>query len=143
MSDEGRGGRNLLPSQASQRLRPQGRSGGKTPCSSGAGIPGGKESPCQHRRHGFDPWSNKNPWRRECNPLQYSSPGKSHGQRGLAGYRPWGSQRVPHNLATKQQQCERQQTRKQPEQRQGSVRERGKPRPRKERWGLSWTIAQS
>ena len=30
-------------------------------------------------------------------------PGKSHGQRSLAGYSPWGSQRVGHNLVTKQQ----------------------------------------
>ena len=31
-------------------------------------------------------------------------PGKSHVQRNLAGYSPLGSQRVRHNLATKQQQ---------------------------------------
>ena len=29
---------------------------------------------------------------------------KSHGQKSLAGYSPWGLQRVEHNLATKQQQ---------------------------------------
>ena len=32
-----------------------------------------------------------------------SLPGKSHGQRSLAGYSPWGRKRVGHNLATKQQ----------------------------------------
>ena len=31
-------------------------------------------------------------------------PGKSHGQRSLAGYSPWGHKRVRHDLATKQQQ---------------------------------------
>ena len=37
------------------------------------------------------------------NPLQYSCPGKSHGQRSGAGYRLWGPKRVERNLATKQQ----------------------------------------
>ena len=31
-------------------------------------------------------------------------PGKSHGQRSLAGYSPWGCKRVSHFLVTKQQQ---------------------------------------
>ena len=31
-------------------------------------------------------------------------PGKYHGQRGLAGYSPWGRYRVGHDLVTKQQQ---------------------------------------
>jgi len=31
-------------------------------------------------------------------------PGKSHGQRILVGYSPWGRKRVGHDLATKQQQ---------------------------------------
>ena len=30
-------------------------------------------------------------------------PGKSHGQRSLVGYGPWGHKRVGHNLVTKQQ----------------------------------------
>jgi len=30
-------------------------------------------------------------------------PGKSHGQRTLVGYNPWGHKRVGHDLATKQQ----------------------------------------
>ena len=29
-------------------------------------------------------------------------PGKSHGQRGLAGYNPWGCKRAGHALAIKQ-----------------------------------------
>ena len=32
----------------------------------------GKESICQCRRCGFDPWIRKIPWRRKCNPLQCS-----------------------------------------------------------------------
>ena len=42
----------------------------------------GKESACQyksHKRCGFDPW--------QCTPVFL--PGKSHGQRSLAGYSPW------------------------------------------------------
>jgi len=31
---------------------------------------------------------------------------KSHGQKSLAGYSPWGRKRVRHNLATKQKQLE-------------------------------------
>ena len=31
-------------------------------------------------------------------------PGKSHGERALAGYNPWGHERAGHDLATKQQQ---------------------------------------
>ena len=31
-------------------------------------------------------------------------PGKSHGQRSLAGYSPWDFVRVGHDLVTKQQQ---------------------------------------
>ena len=38
---------------------------------------------------------------RHGNPLQYSCLESSHGQRSLAGYRPWG-RRVRHNWATKQ-----------------------------------------
>ena len=31
-----------------------------------------KRSHWQCRRHGFNPWVRKIPWRRKCNPLQYS-----------------------------------------------------------------------
>ena len=34
-------------------------------------------------------------------------PGKSHGQRSLAGYSPWGHKRVGHDLVTKEQQLVR------------------------------------
>ena len=48
----------------------------------------GKESTC--RRPRFDPWVRKIPWRREWQPTPVFLPGKSHGQRSLASYRPWG-----------------------------------------------------
>ena len=50
----------------------------------------GKESFCQCRRHGFNPWVGKISWRKEWQPTPVLLPGKSHGQRSLVGYRPWG-----------------------------------------------------
>ena len=50
----------------------------------------GKESACQHRRHGFYLWVGKSPWRRKWQPILVFLPGDSHGQRNLVGYRPWG-----------------------------------------------------
>ena len=70
------------------------------------GLPwwlGGKESACQCRICGFSPWVEKLPWRRKWQPVLVFLPGKSHGQRSLAGYSPWGH-RVGHDLATKWQQ---------------------------------------
>ena len=42
------------------------------------------------RRYGFKPWAGKIPWRRAWQPTAVSLPGKSHGQRSLAGYSPRG-----------------------------------------------------
>ena len=53
----------------------------------------GKESNCQCRRckrHEFDPWIGKIPWRRKWQRTSIFLPGKSHGQRSLARYSPWG-----------------------------------------------------
>ena len=53
----------------------------------------GKESTCQYRRYRrcrFDPWIGKIPWKRKCLPTPVYLPGKSHGQRSLAGYSPRG-----------------------------------------------------
>ena len=47
-----------------------------------------KESTCPCRRHGFDPWVEKIPWRREWQPTPVFLPGESHGQRRLEGYSP-------------------------------------------------------
>ena len=44
------------------------------------------------------------PWRRKWQLISVFFPGKSHGQRSLAGYSLWGHKRVGHDLATKQQQ---------------------------------------
>ena len=41
-------------------------------------------------RPGFDPWVGKIPWRRQWHPTPALLPGKSHGQRSLVGYSPWG-----------------------------------------------------
>ena len=41
-------------------------------------------------RLGFDPWVRKIPWRRKWQPTPVFSAGEFHGQRSLAGYRPWG-----------------------------------------------------
>ena len=66
----------------------------------------GKESACQcrrYRRPGFNPSIGKIPWRRKWQPTPAFLPGKSHGQRTLAGYSPWGH-KTRQDLATKQQQ---------------------------------------
>ena len=38
------------------------------------------------RRHRFDPWVGKVPWRRKWQHTPVSLPGKCHGQRSLVGY---------------------------------------------------------
>ena len=50
----------------------------------------GKESDCQCRRHRFDPWVRNMPWRRKWQSTAVFLPGKSHGQKALACYSPWG-----------------------------------------------------
>ena len=48
----------------------------------------------QCRRPRFHPWVRKIPWRRirQCTPV--FSPGKSHGERSLVGYSPWGHKQL-------------------------------------------------
>ena len=72
------------------------------PCNAGnvSLIPGqgtsgsaGKESACNAgglQKHRFNPWVRKAPWRKKWQPTPVFLPGKSHGQRSLAGYSPWG-----------------------------------------------------
>ena len=50
----------------------------------------GKEPDCQCRRTEFDLGVRRIPWRRKCQCILMSLPGKSHRQRSLAGYSPWG-----------------------------------------------------
>ena len=42
------------------------------------------------KRLGFTSWVRKIPWRRKWQPTPVFLPGKSHGQRSLIGYSPWG-----------------------------------------------------
>ena len=66
------------------------------PCLQVKGLPrwlSGKESACQCRKHKklrFDSLAGKIPWKRKWKPTLVFLPGKSHGQRSLAGYSPWG-----------------------------------------------------
>ena len=59
----------------------------------------GKEADCQFRRRKrcrLNPWVGKIPWRRAWQSIPVFLPGKSHGQRSLVGYSPWGC-RVRHH----------------------------------------------
>ena len=57
---------------------------------------------CRRRRR-LRPWVRKIPWRKKWHPTPAVFPGKSHTQKGLAGYSPRDFLRVGHDLATKQQ----------------------------------------
>ena len=51
----------------------------------------GKEPACQcrrHKRHRFNPWVGKIPWRKAWQPTPIFWPGESYGQRSLVGYSP-------------------------------------------------------
>ena len=50
----------------------------------------GKESACNAGDPGSIPGWGRSPGEGNGNPLQYSCLGKSHGQRSLTGYSPWG-----------------------------------------------------
>ena len=50
----------------------------------------GKESVCQCRWGKFDIWVGMISWSRKWQPTSLFLPGKSHAQRSLAGYSPWG-----------------------------------------------------
>ena len=52
---------------------------------------------------GLTPGSARSPREGKWQSTPVSLPGKSHGQRSLAGYSPWGHKRVGHDLATEQQ----------------------------------------
>ena len=42
------------------------------------------------KKHGFDPWVGKIPWRKTWEPTPVFLPGESHGQGSLMSYVPWG-----------------------------------------------------
>ena len=54
------------------------------------GFPGGSVVMNPPAKHEFDLWVGKVPWRRKWQPTPVFLPGKSHGQRNLVGYSPWG-----------------------------------------------------
>ena len=73
-------------------------------------FPGGSDvqSVClQCGRSGFDHWVGKIRWRRKWQSTPVLLPGKSHGQRNLVGYSPWGrkesdtTERQKHHLLPK------------------------------------------
>ena len=70
------------------------------------GFPGdvrGKEPTFQckrYKRHRFDSWVGKIPWRRTWQPTPAFLSGKSHGQRSLVGYSPWVA-KSEHNWVIK------------------------------------------
>ena len=68
------------------------------------GLPGGsdgKESACNADDPGLIPGlGREDPWKRKWQLTLVFLPGKFHGQSSLAGYIPWGSQRVRHDLVT-------------------------------------------
>ena len=60
----------------------------------------GKEPTCQCKRCGFDLWVGKIPWRRKWQYTPVFLPGKSHGQRSLEDYSPWGHKELDTSEAT-------------------------------------------
>ena len=50
----------------------------------------------KHQRHGFNPRVRKIRWRRKWQLTPVFLPGKSHEQRSLVGYGPWGG-KESHN----------------------------------------------
>ena len=46
------------------------------------------------KRHWFDPWVGKIPWRRAWKPTPVFLPGESPGQKSLKDYSPWGSEEL-------------------------------------------------
>ena len=62
----------------------------------------GKKYAWQSRKGGLDPWIRNILWRKKCEASPVFLCGKSHRQRSLMGYSPWGHNRVWHDLATKQ-----------------------------------------
>ena len=61
-----------------------------------------KESACQRwrcKRHRFNLWVGKIPWRKKWQPTPVFLLRKSHGQWSLVGYNPWGCKRVKTRLS--------------------------------------------
>ena len=54
----------------------------------------------RHKRHGFNPWVGKIPWRWEQQPTPVFLPEESHGQKSLPGYSPRGRKESDMTKAT-------------------------------------------
>ena len=52
------------------------------------------------KRCGWDPWVGKIRWRRKWHPAPVFLPGRSHGQRSLVGWSPWGHTKSQTRLST-------------------------------------------
>ena len=68
-----------------------------------SGGASGKEPACQWRRckrHRFNRWVQKSPWRRAWQPTPVFLPGESHGQRSLVSYSPLGHEESDVTEAT-------------------------------------------
>ena len=66
------------------------------------GTSDGKESACQcrrHKKHRFDPWVGKIPWRRKWQPTPVFLPGESPWTEEPSGLQSMGLQRVRHDRA--------------------------------------------
>ena len=75
------------------------------PLASRMGSPGGlvvKNLLANAEDVGSIPGSGRSPGGRKWQPTPVFLPEKSHEQRTLGGYSPWGRKRIRHNLATKQ-----------------------------------------
>ena len=75
----------------------------------GKGFPvgaSGKESPCQCRRCGFDPWVGRIPWRRKWQPTPSFLPGESPWTGESGRLQSMGSQRVRQDWVSEKQRQE-------------------------------------
>ena len=68
------------------------------------GFPGGSVVKNLPTNAYLIPGSGRSSGQRKWQYTPIFSPGKSHGERGPAGYSPWAHERAGHDLATKQQQ---------------------------------------
>ena len=71
------------------------------------GLPGGsvvKNPPANVGDSGSIPGLGRSPVEGNGNPLKYSCLEKSHEQRSLVGYSPWGCKRAGRDLETEQEQ---------------------------------------
>ena len=54
------------------------------------GLPKNPPASAGDKKHRFDPWVGKIPWKRAWQPTTIFLTRESHGQRSLVGYSPWG-----------------------------------------------------